>query len=86
MKSTRTLLLGIVATVLLGGANVSLTAQDPDCSKWCGCSSTFSFGTRDGCGSSSGCAWVMCTHSRSGCGDTYNDICGTPDWCENSSC
>jgi hypothetical protein len=84
MNANRNLAMGVLAAALLGGANVSLTAQDPSCQKWCGCGSTSYFGTRSGCGSANGCAYVACTQPRWGCSDNYNDVCGTPDWCSDA--
>lgn len=85
MNANRALALGIVATALLGGANASLKAQD-GCQKWCGCISTWSWGTRwsPQCSDPTTCAYASCVQGRSGCSEAVNDACGTPDWCENT--
>lgn len=83
MKRMGNLTFGLVLALTLAAANISLAARDPNCDKWCGCGETDDFGTRSGCGSPNGCAWVECTISRCG-GDAFNDICGSPDWCENT--
>ena len=83
MKQFRNLMIGFALAVALAAANATLTAQDPNCDKWCGCGETDNDGDRQGCGSPEGCAWVECTISRCG-GDSFNDSCGTPDWCENT--
>ncbi len=83
MKRLSTLTIGLMLAILLAAANATLTAQDPNCDKWCGCGETDQWGTRSGCGSSNGCFWVECTISRCG-GDAFNDTCASPDWCENT--
>jgi len=81
MTTLRTLW-GVALLFVSLAANVQLHAQD--CGKWCGYGSTYAAGGRAGCGSDDGCAWVICSGTRWGCSEGINDICGTPDWCENS--
>lgn len=82
MRNYLKLVSGVLLCGLMAAANVSLRAQLPGCDKWCGYGSTVDFGTRSGCGSVDGCAWVTCQYPRAGCDEgPFNDKCGTPDWC-----
>jgi hypothetical protein len=83
MDLNKSLLLGLMTAAALGSANASVDAQD-GCYKWCGCGSSYAYGTRSSpqCSPPESCAWTACWYSRDGCWDgPYNDICGSPDWC-----
>jgi hypothetical protein len=83
MGAKRSLAFGVITAALVGGASASLPAELA-CQKHCGCGSTYAGDVRftNECPDRR-CAWVQCTIQLQGCSDNFNDICNTPDWCEN---
>jgi hypothetical protein len=79
----RQLIASILMVAALALANIQLAADG--CSKHCGGGGTVDFGARysEDCTGES-CAWVECSNHIAECGydGNFNDICGTPDWCE----
>jgi hypothetical protein len=76
----------IVLFLVISGlttANLRIAGTEaPGCYKWCGYGSTLEFGTR-GSSVCEKCVWVRCEWSLPGCsGETFNDACDYPDWCE----